>query len=140
MKPIPIAQYLNRFERAEPTDMEAPRRQNALTLKPRVVPVVEDVETRLNDAFERGRQEGLATARAETAAALARQQDEQEERAGAERVAFQADEYAKLADQISAGLNEIEERIAATVARILRPYLAQEHSRLVTKALSQLLA
>jgi hypothetical protein len=140
MKPIPIAQYLNRFERAEPTDMEAPRRQNALTLKPRVVPVVEDVETRLNDAFERGRQEGLATARAETAAALARQQDEQEERAGAERVAFQADEYAKLADQISAGLNEIEERIAATVARILRPYLAQEHSRLVVKALSDGLA
>jgi hypothetical protein len=140
MKPIPIAQYLNRFERAEPTDMQAPRRQNALTLKPRVVPVVDDVETRLHEAFERGRQEGLAAAGAETAVALAQQEYEQEERAKAERLAFRANEYAKLADEISAGLNEIEERIAATVARILRPYLSQEHSRLVTKALSDGLA
>jgi hypothetical protein len=140
MKPIPIAQYLNRFERAEPTNVEAPRRQNALTLMPRVVPIAEDVETRLREAFEKGRQEGLAAARVESAAALASQRDEQDKLVEAERLVFQANEYAKLAEQISGGLIEIEDRIAATVARILRPYLTQEHATRITKALSDNLA
>src|SRR5579883_2219187 len=96
MKPIPIAQYLNRFERVGPADIEASPRP--LQPKPRVVPAAEDSEARLHEAYERGRQEGQAAAEAEFAAALARQRDEFEERAKAERAAFQAQEYAKLAD------------------------------------------
>jgi hypothetical protein len=140
MRPIPIAQYLNRFERAEPTAVGAQPRANPLTQKPLPAAAVDDVETRLRQAYERGRQEGLAAARVEADAAFASHKDEQSERAEAERVSFQVNECAKLADQIAAGMIEIEERIAETVANILRPYLAQEQTSRVTKALSENLA
>lgn len=136
MKPIPIAQYLNRFERVEATTIETPRRQSAL-LKPRATPEPDDPGVALHEAFERGRQEGLDAGRAELDAALARQQAEYEQRASAERDAFRAEEYAQLADQIAAGLAEIEGRIAETVAAILRPYLVQEQSQRVIQALSE---
>ena len=136
MKPIPIAQYLNRFERVEATTTEAPRRQSAL-LKPRAAPEPEDPRIALHEAFEQGRQEGLDAGRAEIEAALARQQAEYEEGASGERDAFRAGEYAQLADQITAALAEIEGRIAETVAAILRPYLVQEQSQRVIQALSE---
>lgn len=140
MRPIPIAQYLNRFERVGAAGFVEPPKPAPALLKPRAVAApVEDVEARLQEAFERGRQEGLAAARAEAEAALARQQGEFEERAKAERVAFQNQEYAALADQISAGLSEIEARIAEAAAHILRPYLAQEQSKRVIQALSETL-
>jgi hypothetical protein len=141
MKPIPIAEYLNRFERAEPTAIEPPRRSNLLLKPTRPAPApVEDVEARLVEAFERGREEGLAAGRAQSVEALARRTAEEDERADAERLAFQSGEYARLADKVEVGLNEIEERIAASVARILRPYLAQEQSKRVIQALSDSLA
>jgi flagellar biosynthesis/type III secretory pathway protein FliH len=142
MKPIPIAQYLNRFERigAGAAGVGEPPKQPPALLKPRVVAApVEDIEARLHEAVERGRQEGLAAARAEVEAVLTRQQGEFEERAQAERTAFQRQEYAALADQISAGLSEVEARIAEAVAHILRPYLAQEQSKRVIQALSETL-
>lgn len=136
MRPIPIAQYLNRFERVEATDMNETPKHPSILLKPRVVAAVEDTEARVHEAFERGRQEGLAAAQAEMNTALAHQQSEFEAQSEAERAAFQAEEYAKLADQIAAGLAEIESRIAEAVANILRPYLAQEQSKRVIQALS----
>lgn len=142
MKPIPIAQYLNRFERvgASAPSIGEPAKQPPALLKPRVVAApVEDIEARLQDAFERGRQDGIAAARTELEAVLTRQQGEFEERAKAERIAFQREEYAALADQISAGLSEIEARIAEAAAHILRPYLAQEQSKRVIQALSETL-
>lgn len=140
MRPIPIAQYLNRFERVGAAGVGEPAKQPPALLKPRVVAApVEDTEARLHDAFERGRQEGLAAARAEVEAVLTRQQGEFEERAQAERIAFRSQEYAALADQISAGLSEVEARIAEAAAHILRPYLAQEQSKRVIQALSETL-
>lgn len=135
MKPIPIAQYLSQFARADVSESEPPRRDSVL-LRPRVFPAREDVEAKIAEAFERGRQEGLATAAAEAAAALARSQIDREETVNAERLAFRANEYGRLADKIEAGLIELEERIATSVARILKPYLKQEHSKRVTQALS----
>jgi hypothetical protein len=135
MRPIPIAQYLAQFGRAEPTEVQLPRRDGAL-LKVRPIPVREDIEARLEEAFERGRQEGLAAARAEAAEALARDQADREQHALDDRLAFRAAEYAQLADKIMAGLVDLEDRIAASVARILKPYLTQEHSKRVTQALS----
>jgi len=135
MKPIPIAQYLNRFERVEPSDADT-FTARPLLLKPRIVAAVEDTDARVHEAFERGRQEGFAAAQAEAEAALAAQRSEMQEREQAERAVFQAREYAQLADQISAGLAEIEARIAEAVAHILRPYLAQEQSKRVIQALS----
>jgi flagellar biosynthesis/type III secretory pathway protein FliH len=140
MRPIPIAQYLNRFERVGAAGVGDPPKQPPALLKPRAVAApTENIEARLQEALERGRQEGLAAARAEVDAALARQQGEFEERAKTERIAFQNQEYAALADQISAGLSEIEARIAEAAAHILRPYLAQEQSKRVIQALSETL-
>jgi|SRR5579872_2907135 hypothetical protein len=140
MRPIPIAQYLNRFERAEPTALETSPRQSPFAPKPRVAPAADDIESRLREAYEKGRHDGFASARNEADAVFADHKDEQEERAKAERLAFQANECAKFAEQIATGLIEIEGRIAATVADILRPYLAQEQTSRVIKALSENLA
>jgi hypothetical protein len=137
MRPIPIAQYLNRFERVESANVGATQKQTAALLKPRALAPVEDTDALLREAFERGRQEGLAAGRAETEAALIQQQREMEDQLRIERVAFQAQEYAKLADQISEAMVEVEGRIAEAVAHILRPYLAQEQSKRVIQALSE---
>ena len=136
MRPIPIAQYLTRFERVEPANVGAAPKQSAALLKPRAVAALEDTDALLREAFERGRQEGLAAGRAETEAALIQQHRELEDQLKIERVAFQAQEYAKLADQVSEAMVEVEGRIAEAVSHILRPYLAQEQSKRVIQALS----
>jgi hypothetical protein len=137
MKPIPIAQYLNRFERADPTPVETPAVRTNPFLKPRPAPPAENLEARLAEAFERGRQEGLATARAETAEAIARVRAEWREKEDAEQTALQVSHGGDLADRIADGLDQIEQRIAATVARILKPYLAEEQSKRVILSLSE---
>ncbi len=76
-----------------------------------------------------------AAARAEDADALARERAGQQEQALMERLDFQLNEYAQLADAIAAGLAEIEQRIAATVARILAPLLTSELSKQVVDEL-----
>ena len=48
-----------------------------------------------------------------------------------ERLDFQLNEYAQLADVIATGLVEIEQRIASSVARILAPFLTNEVSKQV---------
>jgi hypothetical protein len=135
MKPIPIAQYLAQFGKADLAETETPRRENLL-LRPRLVQPREDVEARIEEAFERGRRKGIAEARADVADAAMRDQIDVRERALAERLDFQANEYAELSEKIVTGLAEIEERVAASVARILKPYLIEEHSKLVVQALS----
>jgi hypothetical protein len=139
MKPIPIAQYLNRFERADPTPVETPARTNPF-LKPRPAPPTDNIEARLAEAFERGRQEGLGVARAETAEAIARVRAEWVEKEDADQTALQASQGGDLADRIADGLDQIEQRIASTVARILKPYLAQEQSKRVILSLSESLS
>jgi len=140
MKPIPIAQYLNRFERAAPTHPSPPKRE-AVLLAPRILPTREEVESRVEaqvaEAFERGRQQGFAEARDTAAANLERDLADREEHARADRLVFQNEECAKLADRIASGLAEVETRVAESVARILKPYLAQEQAKRVTQSLSE---
>ncbi len=94
-----------------------------------------DVEARVAEAYDRGLREGAAAARAEDAEARARDEAGRTERELAERLEFQLNEYGGLADVIAAGLDEIEQRIAATVARILAPLLASELSKQVVDEL-----
>ncbi len=102
---------------------------------PRKTPPAADVEARIAEAYDRGGREGFAAARAEDADALARERAGQQEQALMERLDFQLNEYAQLADAIAAGLAEIEQRIAATVARILAPLLTSELSKRVVDEL-----
>jgi hypothetical protein len=150
MKPIPIAQYLSQLEREKaprPIEQRTQRRESPF-MKPRLVataaeepppaaPATLDIEARLAEAYERGVQEGRIEAHAEHARREAARDADHETRFQRERQEFQANKYAQLADALAAGLIEIEERIACVVARILEPYLAEEQTKLVVKALCE---
>jgi hypothetical protein len=141
MKPIPIAQYLNQFGRVEPNHGDRPlidrSQRESVLLKPRVVSPPVDIEARIEEALERGRQEGLAAARAEAAAALAQQRGASADRESAARLAWQANEYAEFAQKIDFALGALEGRLAQSVARILKPFLIEEQVKMVTLALSE---
>ena len=141
MKPIPIAQYLNQFGRVEPSHgdrLPAERfPRESVLLKPKVVSAPVDMEARIEEALERGRQEGLAAARAESAAALAQQRGQLTERETVARLAWQANEYVQFAEKIEFALGALEERLAQSVARILKPFLIEEQVRKVTRTLSE---
>jgi hypothetical protein len=141
MKPIPIAQYLNQFGRVESNggDRHPAERfpRESVLLKPKVVSAPIDMEARIEEALERGRQEGLAAARAESAAALAQQRGQLTERESAARLAWQANEYAQFAEKMDMAIGALEERLAQSVARILKPFLIEEQVKKVTQALSE---
>jgi hypothetical protein len=137
MKPIPIAQYLNQFGRVEAGQGERAQKESVL-LRPRPLPAPPiDIETRLTEALEKGRQEGLAAGRAEMAAALAFERSHAAEKEAAERLAWQAGEYGRFADKIEVAFGELEDRIARSVARILKPFLNEERVKQVTHALCE---
>jgi hypothetical protein len=136
MRPIPIAQYLNQFGKAEPTHGERPQRESLL-LKSRILSSPADMDARVAEAFERGRLEGLAAARGECEAALAVERAQWDVRATAERLDWQANEYAGFAEKIERAMAAIEDELAKSVARILKPFLVEERIKQVTQALSE---
>ena len=101
-----------------------PTRTSSALFRPREVPAPQpDIEEKLAEAYHRGVQEGLDAARGEAATARAMERAELQKRAVVERLDFQMNEYAKLAETIAQGLVEIERRIGDSVARILHPFL-----------------
>ena len=80
-------------------------------------------ETRVEEAYERGRQDALAGARAELEAERASFIAAEQERIAVERLDFHLNEYAQLANVVAAGLIDVEERICACVARIVRGFV-----------------
>ena len=135
MRPIPIAQYLNQFGRAEPT--QGDRARESVLLKTRILSTPADIDARVEEAFERGRREGLAAARDECEAAFAAERRQWDEREAEQRIAWQANEYAQLADKIEGAMVAIEDELARSVARILKPFLIEERVKQVTQALSE---
>ena len=138
MRPIPIAQYLNQFGRAEPT--QGDRARESVLLKTRILSTPADIDARVEEAFERGRREGLAAARDECEAAFAAERRQWDEREAEQRIAWQANEYAQLADKIEGAMVAIEDELARSVARILKPFLIEERVKQVTQALSETLS
>jgi hypothetical protein len=143
MRPIPIAQYLNQFGRVNGSRIDPPH--DGPAARPRVLSVPADsvllnIDAQLAEAVERGRQEGLATARAEFAAAILAERKELEERDSARQLAFQANEYAGFGEKIEHAMAAIEDGLAQTVARILKPYLSEAVARQATEALSDALS
>jgi uncharacterized protein (DUF2267 family) len=136
MKPIPIAQYLNQFGKAAPTRSDRLQRESVL-LKSRILSTPADIDGRIEEAFERGRRQGMAAARSECEAALALQRSQQDERDAAERLAWQANEYARFAEKIEDAMAAIEDKLAKGVARVLKPLLIEERVKQVTQALSE---
>lgn len=140
MRPIPIAQYLNQQGRGvsaarAPVFEAAPQLQAQPQPQPRSMPSAAELEAQIDQAFAKARQEGLASARIELEAALAKDKAERDERELADRLSFRATEYAKLSNRIGEGLKEIESRIADSVARILKPYVNELQQRQIEQAL-----
>jgi flagellar biosynthesis/type III secretory pathway protein FliH len=136
MRPIPIAQYLNQFGRAEPTPADRVHRDSIL-LRPRVLSVPADTEARIEEAYARGKMEGLEAARAESADALSLERADWQARENARRLAWQANDMAQFADKIDGAMATIEERLAQSVARILKPFLVEERVKHITDALAE---
>jgi hypothetical protein len=136
MRPIPIAQYLNQFGRAEPTPADRVHRDSVL-LRPRVLSTPADTEARVEEAYARGKMNGLEIARAEAAAALSVEETDREARENARRLAWQANEIAQFAEKIEGAMAAIEDRLAQSVARILKPILVEERVKHITDALSE---
>jgi flagellar biosynthesis/type III secretory pathway protein FliH len=139
MRPIPIAQYLNQFGRAEPTPADRVHRDSVL-LRPRVLSVPADNEARVEEAYARGKMDGLEAARAEAAEAAAEEQADRQAREAARRLAWQTNEIAQFSEKIDSAMAEIENRLAQTVARILKPFLVEERVKNITAALSESLS
>ena len=104
----------------------APRRGPA-PHRPPAPPLEADVdwEARLTEAYHRGVQEGLDAGKAEAATARAMERAEMQKRAVVERLDFQMNEFARLAEALTAGFAELERRVAQAAARALKP-LVQE--------------
>ena len=129
------------FKAASPSDAAGfpPLRQGSALFRPREAPPEPpvDIEERLAEAYHRGVQEGIDAARAEAATARAMERADIQKRAVVERVDFQMNEYAKLAEAIGQGLKDIERRIANSVEQILRPFL---YATLASRAVDELVS
>jgi hypothetical protein len=92
---------------------------------PETAAKVEKVVERLADAYARGLADGRAEASTEAAEQRFAESAAAGERAAAERVAFQLNEYAKLQAGLRAGFAGMADAVEASVARILTPFLGE---------------
>jgi hypothetical protein len=121
MSPPSIARYLRDFGAAAEPSVGRPGASRA---------------AEIDAAFARGVEHGQAAARASLEAKLASQQRQFDLQLAAEREA-RALEAGKLAAALAAGLASLEQRIADSVGRLLRPFLA---ARVHAEALAELRA
>jgi flagellar biosynthesis/type III secretory pathway protein FliH len=133
-------QRLPRAPLAAEDEGESPRWESNIFRPRETPPPPADLETQLAEAYQRGVREGLDTAQTEAANERARERVEQQKRAVVERLDFEVNEYARLADLISNGLIEVERRIAEVVARLLQPFVSQAVSNQVVEELARNLA
>jgi hypothetical protein len=118
----------------------AQRAEGSPAPRSRAAPSETEIEARIAEAYGRGRQDGAVAARLEEAEAVARVMAEEQERSMEAQLDFQLNEYAQIADQISTGLQELEQRVAGATARILAPLLIGESTQKIIEALSEDLA
>jgi hypothetical protein len=93
--------------------------------RPRVAPTEAEIEERIAAAYELGCREGAIAARAEEADNIEREVAGERERAMLAQLDFQLNEYAQVAETVSTGLQEIEQRIAQVVARLIEPLVTR---------------
>jgi len=123
-------------------DVDSPRDEAAPALRPRsrAAPSEAEIEAKITEAYERGRREGAAAARVEEAEIREHEIAGERERATVGQLDFQLNEYAKVAETVSAGLQEIEQRVAAVVARLVEPLVARTTVDRIVEALCDNLA
>ena len=135
MKPVPIAKYFDRMARHDKTGVPvAPR---SLLLASGQSKRSQGLEEKIREAYDRGVRDGHASASSESAVAAEMENIRREQRELEEIRSIRAAEHAAIVEKIEAGLLGIEERVSATAARILSPYLKAECARSVARALSE---
>jgi hypothetical protein len=80
---------------------------------------------KVDDAYARGYEAGQAVVRAEFEEKLRQQQDYYAQQLSLERYTWANRESDVLAAQFADGLKQIEERVADTVGRLLRPFISE---------------
>jgi hypothetical protein len=133
---FPLSRALR--EIGAPRDESAPA--PAPRPRPRVAPSDAEIEARIAEAYERGCREGAAAAHAEEAENIEREVAGERERATLAQLDFQLNEYAQVAETISAGLQEIEHRVAEAVARLVEPLVTRATADRIVEALCDNLA
>lgn len=84
-----------------------------------------EVEKRITDAHALGVLEGRAAAQVENDKALAAQAAQFERKLAAERQKWSADQGARLGEAVARTMQDLEQRLADQVARVLKPFLAE---------------
>ena len=121
-----------------PIQGELPRREAPVRAPPPPPPEPpEDIEAKLSEAYHRGVQEGIDTAQAEASTARALERAEMQKRAVIEKLDFQMNEYAKLAETLNNGFAELERRVAQAAAQLLQPLLEKEIAKKIVDELAE---
>jgi hypothetical protein len=128
MSAVPVASYLIEFGR----DDGAPRRRRDAESG---IADADDMATRIDAAHTEGVERGSAAAMATLEAKLEDERAAFARQMASARQAWVKDEAEKLAQRLSAGLGELEARIAETTARLLEPILRAELRRQAVAAL-----
>ena len=84
-----------------------------------------DWAERVEEAYARGLDEGKRSAEAETVVLLEEQRAALEQSLAAAREAWCTEQGPRLAEQVGAAIRGMEDRIAESAERVLRPFLAQ---------------
>jgi len=123
-------------------EIGSPREEAPAPLRPRprAAPSEAEIEARIAAAYERGCRDGAAAARADEGETLEREIAGERERAMLAQLDFQLNEYAHIAETVSNGLQEIEQRIAGAVARIVEPLVKRATAERIVEALCDDLA
>ncbi|MGA2491667.1 MAG: hypothetical protein ABSF67_01820 [Roseiarcus sp.] len=131
---VPLGRALR--ELAPPRDESAP----APRPRPRAAPSEAEIEARIAEAYERGCRDGATAACAQEAENIEREIAGERERATLAQLDFQLNEYAQIAETVSAGLQEIEQRVAEVVARLVEPLVTRATADRIVEALCDNLA
>jgi hypothetical protein len=121
MSAVPATSYLMEFGRDGGLPLQ---RRDAASLAE-----ADDAAARIDAAHASGFESGKAAAMAALEARLEDERASFARQLASARQAWVAEEGAKLAQRLSAGLGELEARIADTTARVLEPFLEAVLSR-----------
>jgi hypothetical protein len=136
MSAVPASRFLTEFQRHAPHAVPSPTDAGVVAASAHE-PSTADVEARIQAAFARGCESGKTAAAAAHAAELERERASLDVRIASEREAWLASEGARIAGRMESALDTLGQQLADTVARILKPFLADAIHR---KAISELAA
>jgi len=138
MRHQPAARYIadlgpkKEQSQPQPQGQQAPTGPEALQLF--AVHDKSNPQQRIAMARQQGIEEGRAAAKVEFEARLKEQQAKYEQQLALERLTWATREADRMAEQIAAGLQELESRLADQTAELLKPFLASAvHSRAISE-------